>query len=99
DEAYWDAINRRRYELIQKKNRGGLSADEFAEFTRLQEDFFAHLDRKFPRRVIDEEELKELEVRLWASIFSRSADWRGPDAKHGVECSDAEMAPRRIDGP
>src|SRR5438132_1635149 len=34
DGAYWEAVNRRRIELIQKKNSQGLSPEEVAAFTR-----------------------------------------------------------------
>jgi len=40
---YWDKQNVRRYRLIQKKNRGGLSASEVAEYDLLTKEIESHL--------------------------------------------------------
>ena len=60
----WGAMNRRRSELIHKKNRQGLTADERAEFERLQRLCFAAIDERFPPPIVDEEGLKRLRESL-----------------------------------
>ncbi len=56
----WGLMNRRRSELIHKKNRQGLTAEEQAEFERLQRLCFAAIEEKFPPPVVDEDGLKRL---------------------------------------
>jgi hypothetical protein len=60
----WGVMNRRRSELIRKKNRQGLTAEERAEFERLQRLCFAAIDERFPPPPIDEEGLKRLRESL-----------------------------------
>jgi hypothetical protein len=60
----WGLMNRRRSELIRKKNRQGLTADERAELERLQRLCFAAIDERFPPPVVDEEGLKRLRESL-----------------------------------
>jgi hypothetical protein len=60
----WGLMNRRRSELIRKKNRQGLTAEERAEFERLQRLCFAAIDERFPRPVVDAEGLKRLRDSL-----------------------------------
>ncbi|TWT95761.1 GNAT family protein [Neorhodopirellula pilleata] len=43
-----EQLNRRRFELIQKKNRAGLTRDEFQEFTSLQLEVFDRIRRSSP---------------------------------------------------
>lgn len=56
----WGLMNRRRSELIRKKNRQGLTAEEQTEFERLQRLCFAAIDERFPPPVVDEDGLKRL---------------------------------------
>jgi hypothetical protein len=56
----WGLMNRRRSELIRKKNRQGLTADERAEFERLQRLCLSAIREKFPPPVADEDGLKRL---------------------------------------
>jgi hypothetical protein len=60
----WGVMNRRRSELIRKKNRQGLTAEERAEFERLQRLCFAAIDERFPPPVVDEDGLKRLRQSL-----------------------------------
>jgi hypothetical protein len=60
----WGLMNRRRSELIRKKYRQGLTAEEQAEFERLQRLCFAAIDERFPRPVVDEDGLKRLRESL-----------------------------------
>ncbi len=53
-------MNRRRADLIRKKNRQGLTAEEQFEFDRLQRLCFSAIDESAPRPVIDEEGLRRL---------------------------------------
>lgn len=46
--AEWDALTKRRAELIVKKNRGGLDPAEAAEFERLQERSRGIIEKAFP---------------------------------------------------
>jgi hypothetical protein len=45
----WGRMNRRRGELIRKKNRQGLSPDELTEYERLQRLSHETLEAQFPR--------------------------------------------------
>src|SRR5262245_56319533 len=60
----WGLMNRRRSELIRKKNRQGLTAEERAEFERLQHFCFSAIEERFPPPVIDEDGLKRLRESL-----------------------------------
>lgn len=60
----WGAMNRRRSELIRKKNRQKMTAEERDEFDRLQHLCFAAIDERFPRLVVDEDGLKRLRESL-----------------------------------
>jgi hypothetical protein len=60
----WDKKNRRRIELAKKKNRGGLTAEEMAEFEVLQKGFFDHLEANYPRPTLDPDRLEQIEARL-----------------------------------
>jgi hypothetical protein len=61
----WGKMNRRRAELIQKKNREPLSPDETAECERLQRLSREALERAYPRPSVDDEaRLDRLEARL-----------------------------------
>jgi hypothetical protein len=57
-------MNRRRSELIRKKNRQGLTAEERAEFERLQRLCFAAIDERFLRPIVDEDGLNRLRESL-----------------------------------
>jgi hypothetical protein len=57
-------MNRRRSELIRKKNRQGLTDDERAEFERLQVLCLSAIRERFPPPPIDEEGLKRLRESL-----------------------------------
>ena len=56
--------NRRRAELIRKKNREGLAPDELAEYEKLQSLSQAALERAFPASTVGDEALARLEARL-----------------------------------
>ena len=56
--------NRRRAELIRKKNREGLAPDEVAEYEKLQSLSQAALERAFPASTVGDEALARLEARL-----------------------------------
>jgi hypothetical protein len=60
----WGLMNRRRSELIRKKNRGGLSAEEQQEFARLQRLCFSKLEELSPGPRVDEEGLRRLREGL-----------------------------------
>jgi hypothetical protein len=60
----WDRKNSRRIELAKKKNRGGLTAEEMAEFEVLQKGFFDYLQAKHPRPTLDMGRLEQIETRL-----------------------------------
>jgi hypothetical protein len=60
----WGLMNQRRSELIRKKNRQGLTADERAEFERLQYLCLSAIREKFPPPVVDEDGLKRLRESL-----------------------------------
>jgi hypothetical protein len=53
----WEAKNRRRIRLIDKKYKVGLSIQETAELTRLKRDVAAHMEIIAPRtgEVLDEQ--------------------------------------------
>jgi predicted transcriptional regulator len=63
-EEGWDAMNRRRAELISKKSRGELTAAERSEFERLQQISHEALERQFPRPRLTPEELAEVKKAL-----------------------------------
>jgi hypothetical protein len=65
--AGWDAMNRRRAELIAKKSREPLTAEERAEFERLQRISHEALERQFPRPRLTAEELAEVQKALGLS--------------------------------
>jgi hypothetical protein len=56
----WGLTNRRRSELIREKKRPGLTAEERAEFERLERLCFAAIDERFPPPVVDEDGLERL---------------------------------------
>ncbi len=60
----WGLMNQRRCELIRKKNRGGLTADEQAEFERLQQFCLSGVEERFPPPAIDEVALERLRESL-----------------------------------
>jgi hypothetical protein len=60
----WGAMNRRRAELIRKKNREGLTPEENTEYQRLQQLSRAELERAFPAPSLDKEGLDRLEAQL-----------------------------------
>jgi GNAT superfamily N-acetyltransferase len=62
----WAGMNRKRAELIRKKNRGGLTPDELREYERLQRLSQAALERVFPAPTKGDEELARIEARLSA---------------------------------
>jgi DNA-binding transcriptional ArsR family regulator len=63
DEA-WSLMNRRRAELIFKKNRGHLNDAESSEFERLQTLSRSRMQREFPGPTLIDERLKKIEERL-----------------------------------
>jgi hypothetical protein len=60
----WGTMNRRRAELIRKKNREGLTPEENTEYQRLQQLSQAALERAFPAKSVDRERLDRLEAQL-----------------------------------
>jgi GNAT superfamily N-acetyltransferase len=60
----WGIMNRKRAELIRKKNRQGLTPEEQREYERLQRLSQAALEQAFPPPPAEEERLKQLEARL-----------------------------------
>ena len=60
----WSLMNRRRSELIHKKNRQGLTPDEQAEFERLQRLCLSAIRERFPPPAIDEDGLERLRESL-----------------------------------
>ena len=60
----WDVMNRRRFELIQKKHREGLSPEEQAEYERLQGRTAAALAKAFPPDAAFSERLARIQTRL-----------------------------------
>lgn len=44
----WKSKNDRRYELIVKKNREGLTKEEAAEFVRLHEEVYREVHEAYP---------------------------------------------------
>jgi DNA-directed RNA polymerase specialized sigma24 family protein len=60
----WGRMNRRRVELIHKKNRQGLTDQERSEFERLQGLCHAALVKAFPRRDTIQEDLDRLRDHL-----------------------------------
>ena len=63
----WAVMNRKRAELIRKKNRAGLAPDEQAEYERLQRLSQAALERAFPAPTVGDEELARIKARLESS--------------------------------
>ena len=63
----WAGMNRRRAELIRKKNRGGIAPDEQAEYERLQRLTQVALERTFPAPTVGDEALARIEARLAAT--------------------------------
>ena len=64
DSEEFGRINVRRFELIQKKNRGGLSDGERAELDRLEEVVDTVVNRAYPRTPFDWDRLRKIEERL-----------------------------------
>jgi hypothetical protein len=60
----WGVMNRRRGELIHKKNRAGLTPDEWVEYERLQRLSLAAIQRAFPAPTVGDEQLARIEARL-----------------------------------
>jgi GNAT superfamily N-acetyltransferase len=60
----WRQMNKRRGELIRKKNREGLDPNELAEHEELQQRSQAALERAFPAPMIGEEELERAKAQL-----------------------------------
>ncbi len=60
----WGLMNRRRFELIRKKNREGLAVEERQEFERLQQLCFSILEESGPEPLVDEEGLRRLRESL-----------------------------------
>jgi V8-like Glu-specific endopeptidase len=60
----WEAMNRRRAELIRKKIRGTLSPEELPEYERLQRLSRAALEHAFPAPTVGDEEIAQIEGRL-----------------------------------
>lgn len=60
----WGAMNRRRAELIRKKNREGSTPEERDEYERLQSGSRTPLEEAFPGPAADEDRLDRLEERL-----------------------------------
>ncbi len=69
--AAWGLMNRRRVELIRKKNRHGLTDAEQIEFDRLQRLTFEALDEAFPRPDPNVGELILLREKLRAEVERR----------------------------
>ena len=55
--------NQRRYELIQKKNRAGLTRSEAAELERLQTEAASEADRVAPISTLDPAQLARIKRR------------------------------------
>ena len=64
DSPEWAEMNRRRGELIHKKNRQGLSGDEQDEYDRLQRVFRLAQARAFPPPAGIDDEVARLEAKL-----------------------------------
>ncbi len=62
--AEWDAMTERRANLIVKKSKQSLSADELAEFQRLQRMTHLSLEKAYPRPRLTEEERAIIERAL-----------------------------------
>ena len=57
-----DRVNFRRIRLIERQLDGGLTPEEEKELEHLQETFFAHVEKIFPRsRILDDDRLEKLE--------------------------------------
>lgn len=65
----WVLMNRRRFELIQKKHREGLLADEREEYDDLQRRTTAALEKAFPAPTKFDEEL----ARILEELAARKA--------------------------
>ena len=70
--AAWAVMNRRRAELIWKKNEEGLSQDEWPEYRRLQRLSQIALQRAFPASTVGDEALARIEARLAATNETNS---------------------------
>jgi GNAT superfamily N-acetyltransferase len=70
--ADWDKMNVRRMELIQKKNRNELDAEEHSELERLQQVSLETVERSIEKPAIDWELLEHLEEKLLHKIADRS---------------------------
>jgi DNA-binding transcriptional ArsR family regulator len=64
NEEQWSRMNRRRAELIFKKNRGGLNVADRSELKRLQALSLSRMQSKFPGPTLIDEKLKSVEKRL-----------------------------------
>lgn len=60
----WGQMNKRRAELIRKKNRGILTPSELSEYEELQQLSQAALERAFPAPSQMEEKLERLKAKL-----------------------------------
>lgn len=60
----WGIMNRRRAELIRKKNRQALTPEELSEYESLQRQSQAALEQCFPAPPGNGERLDRLEARL-----------------------------------
>jgi hypothetical protein len=59
----WGEMNRRRMELIRRKNREGLSGEDQREYEGLQALSYAALQERFPAPPLDEQRLLILKAR------------------------------------
>ena len=64
EEASWTRMNRRRAELVFKKNRGVLNDVDRAELERLQALSRSRMQREFPAPTLIDEKLERIEARL-----------------------------------
>jgi hypothetical protein len=64
DEEAWNLMNRRRAELIFKKNRGQLNDTERSELEELQAFSRSRMQREFPAPTLIDERLKRIEEHL-----------------------------------
>jgi hypothetical protein len=63
DTEAWSQMNRRRTELIRKKNREGLSGEDQREYDGLQALSYAAIQERFPAPPLDEHRLSTLKSR------------------------------------
>lgn len=64
DVVEWEKLNTRRIELAEKKSRGELQRVELLEFDKLQTVYFNYLDAKYPRTLVGQDRLADIEKRL-----------------------------------